>query len=106
MNTYVIVFTALVLLYFVFSNIPKLIEWQTNLRLKRKGKGGNENNLDCKQTQKVQLTGGTSAAISVALHMYFNEMHDDEQTVMTIKEVSKKYSPWSSKIYSMNGTTR
>ncbi len=96
---YVIVFTALVLLYFVFQNVPKLIEWQTKLRLKSKGlyKNGIAKNQD-----SVLLPGGDNAAIAVALHLYFSELHDEEKTVMTIKKVSKTYSPWSSKIYGMN----
>lgn len=41
------------------------------------------------------------AAIAMALYLYFNEMHDEESDVITIKRVSKTYSPWSSKLYSM-----
>jgi Na+-transporting methylmalonyl-CoA/oxaloacetate decarboxylase gamma subunit len=47
-----------------------------------------------------QFTGEMAAAISVALHMYLNEQHDNENAVLTIKQARKLYSPWSSKIYS------
>ncbi len=100
---YVIVFSALVVLYFVFQNLPKLIEWRTILMLKRKGlykKSANN------KSESVLLPGGDNAAISVALHLYFSELHDEEKTVMTIKKVSKTYSPWSSKIYNMNWPVR
>ncbi|MBN2665124.1 MAG: hypothetical protein JXR67_01325 [Bacteroidales bacterium] len=43
----------------------------------------------------------TGAAIATALYLYFNEMHDEESDVITVKRVSKTYSPWSSKLYSM-----
>jgi hypothetical protein len=33
--------------------------------------------------------------------MYFNEMHDEESDIITVKRVSKTYSPWSSKLYNM-----
>ena len=43
------------------------------------------------------------AAISLALHLYLNDhAHDVESNVITIKRIQRRYSPWSSKIYSMN----
>jgi glutaconyl-CoA/methylmalonyl-CoA decarboxylase subunit delta len=98
---YLIVFAALVLLTLVFANIPKILEWQARLRLKQKGKleGAGEK-------KEILLPGGVNAAISTALFLYFNEMHDEEQTVITIKKVSKTYSPWSSKIYNMRWPLR
>ena len=32
------------------------------------------------------------------------DAHDEEPHVITIQEVEKRYSPWSSKIYSMRNT--
>lgn len=40
------------------------------------------------------------AAIAMAMHLYF-DAHDEEPHVITIEEVERRYSPWSSKIYSM-----
>lgn len=45
--------------------------------------------------------GETMAAISMALHLHLNEMHDEESNIITIKRVSRLYSPWSSKLYNM-----
>jgi len=92
---YVIVFSALVFLYFVFNNIPKIINIIVRARLRKKGK------IECADADDLNITGTVNAAIAMALHLYFSEMHDEEQTVMTIKKVSKAYSPWSSKIYGM-----
>jgi len=39
-----------------------------------------------------------SAAIAMALHLYYG-VHDHESDVITIKNISNRYSPWSSKIY-------
>lgn len=47
------------------------------------------------------LTGEIVAVISVAIHMYLNENHDNENPILTIKQAKKSYSPWSSKIYGM-----
>jgi len=47
-----------------------------------------------------QFTGEIAAAISVAIHMYLNAQHDNENAILTIKQARKMYSPWSSKISS------
>ncbi len=93
---YAIVFIALVLLYFVFMLIPKIMKIQIRKRLAKKGE------VVAEGTEQV-VTGELNAAISAALFLYFDELHDDESTELTIKKVSKNYSPWSSKIYSMGG---
>ena len=93
---YVIVFSALLLLYFVFSNIPKIINITVRKRLRKQGK------IECSESKDLSITGDTNAAISMALYLYFNELHDDESNVLTIKKVTKEYSPWSSKIYGLN----
>ncbi|MEA1876463.1 MAG: OadG family protein [Bacteroidota bacterium] len=96
---YLTVFSALLLLYLIFFNIPKLYKIQLRNALKKKGKCKGEDEECC-----VDIPGQTCAAISLALYMYLNEMHDQEDMVMTIKKVSKRYSPWSSKIYGLNNT--
>ncbi len=95
---YVIVFVALISLYFVFQYIPVLLSYFTKRQLKRtlKRKGDQEEVND-----DIAITGEVSAAISIALHLFFNELHDDEKTILTIKKISKRYSPWSSKIYNV-----
>jgi Na+-transporting methylmalonyl-CoA/oxaloacetate decarboxylase gamma subunit len=94
---YLIVFLALVMLAFVFNAIPKLLEFQKRQALRKKGK---EASLIA---ATEDLSGEANAAIGTAIFMFFNEMHDDEDTIITIRKISKSYSPWSSKIY---GITR
>lgn len=93
-----IVFTALTCLVIVFSNTPKLINMKFN-KEKLKRKKNKEHAEVTKDDDYVE--GNVTAAISLALHMYFNELHDEESNVVTIKKVKKSYSPWSSKIYSV-----
>ena len=50
---------------------------------------------------KAVMTGEENAAIAAALYLYFSELHDQEKYVMTIKKVSRTYSPWSSKFYNI-----
>lgn len=91
---YIIVFVALITLYFVFHYIPEILRIMNKRKLKKKG-------MQEQVIEDLTITGEVSAAISTALHLYFNELHDDEKTVLTIKKISKRYSPWSSKIYNV-----
>ena len=45
-------------------------------------------------------------AIAMALHMFYDEVHDNESNVITIKRIERRYSPWSSKIYGTNNYLR
>lgn len=53
------------------------------------------------------LSANDSAAIAMAIHLYyFAEVHDVENAVVTIKQVQRRYSPWSSKIYGLNNLVK
>jgi len=94
-----IVFFSLTALVLLFSRLPKLINMQFNREKLRQNK--NKKKEEVTQDDFV-VEGNVTAAISLALHLYFNELHDEESNVVTIKKVKKAYSPWSSKIYSVN----
>ena len=55
---------------------------------------------------KPGLSGEVNAAIVMALYLYGNEMHDQEDPVITMTKVSRTYSPWSSKIYGLRKSPR
>jgi Na+-transporting methylmalonyl-CoA/oxaloacetate decarboxylase gamma subunit len=90
-----IVLCSLTLLSVVFSRLPKIIHM--------KGKKNTQEKTKTKTTddKNGHIEGNVTAAISLALHLYFDEMHDEESNIVTIKQVRKAYSPWSSKIYSV-----
>ncbi len=92
---WLIVFAALVLLVIIFTQTPKLIYYKTRKKLKEQTKQAVVTNDD------LHITGDVSAAISMAVYMFLDEMHDEESNVITIKRVRKTYSPWSSKIYGL-----
>lgn len=92
---WLIVFVALVLLVIVFTQIPKIIYYKSRKQLKKKTKQATVTDDD------LHIAGDVSAAISTALYLFFDEMHDEESNVITIKHVRKEYSPWSSKIYGL-----
>jgi hypothetical protein len=42
------------------------------------------------------------AAIATVIHLYHNELHDEEIAIMTINKIARSYSPWSSKFHFQN----
>jgi glutaconyl-CoA/methylmalonyl-CoA decarboxylase subunit delta len=90
---YTIVFLVLASMVVLFTQLFRIREYFTE-RLRNSKPG------DPVTETKVQNTSGDeNAAICTALYLYFSELHDEEKYVMTVKKVSKTYSPWSSKIY-------
>lgn len=89
-----VVFSALVLLYFIYKTIGKIF---TRPAKPVKVKASSE----VAQAKPEHISGEVNAAIAMALFLYSNELHDEENTVLTIKKVSRNYSPWSSKIYTL-----
>lgn len=57
-------------------------------------------------SQNNEVTDEEAAAIALAIHMYKREMHDMESLTITLKKVSRIYSPWSSKIYTIRQNPR
>lgn len=94
-----IVFFSLTVLVIVFTRLPKLINRLFN---KEKSKSKKSTKQEESANDDFGIEGNVTAAISLALHLYFNELHDEESNIVTIKKVRKAYSPWSSKIYSVN----
>jgi len=92
---WLIVFAALVLLVIIFNQTPKLIYYNTRKKMRQQSKNEIVTDAD------LLISGDVSAAIAMALHMYFDDIHDLESNVITIKQVRKTYSPWSSKIYGL-----
>ncbi len=86
---------ALVLLYAVFSNLTNFIQVRIRKKLQVKGQ------LQANGKKDLTISGEIAAAISMALHLHFAQIHDFENTVLTIKKVQRTYSPWSSKIYGL-----
>ncbi len=99
---YMVVFFAPIGLAILFINLPRLIYIDykklfgnaTKVKRKKPKSVGNATADD-----ETELTGEINAAISTALYLYFTEMHDEESNVVTIEQIQRRYSPWSSKIY-------
>lgn len=96
-----IIFIVLTSMYLIFKYISKI--YNKDVRKKFNKKKGLP---DLDEETEDGISGEVSAVLAMTLYMYRNEMHDIEKTVLTIKKVSRTYSPWSSKIYGLNKLSR
>jgi hypothetical protein len=92
--SYCLVFLVLAILGFIFAQSYRLSRLAGRLRRKK--------TPVAEPPAEVDVTGAENAAICTALYLYFTELHDDEKHVMTVKKISRIYSPWSSKIYGVH----
>ena len=98
-----VTFLALAILFLVFKQIGKF-------HIRKKSENAVAAVTDVANKEKADTSGQVSAetyaAISMAIHLFMieNEAHDFEETVLTINKVSRTYSPWSSKIYTLRET--
>ena len=90
---YTVVFAALLFLYFFFWGFSKILTCRAKQKCKKK------NRTKCLADSEFNISGDINAAITMALYLYFEQVHDEESGILTVKRVSKPYSPWSSKIY-------
>ncbi|MBE5034322.1 OadG family transporter subunit [Gallalistipes aquisgranensis] len=94
-----VVFSALLILYILFSLLGKTMKKVTQ---KNQNAAGKVSEPLLNKVKGNTFSGEAEiAAIAMALHMYRSEMHDKESTVLTINRVARAYSPWSSKIYGL-----
>ena len=65
---------------------------------------GSEEVEEAKEKKLGEAPGEVFAAIAMAMHEMQSDVHDVEETVLTITRVKRSYSPWSSKIYTLRET--
>ena len=101
-----VVFSCLLLLFFAFKFVGK-----TSVRMAQRNaiaaKGGNPDIADMKtaMAKENQTPGEVFAAIAMALHEEMEDVHDTEETVITLNmEDHQLSSPWSSKTLLMRHT--
>ena len=94
-----VVFFGLILLYICFRLIG-----QAAISLRRRN-AMEAKDIKCEEEAKEkklgEAPGEVIAAISLAMHEMQSDVHDVEDTVLTITRVKRTYSPWSSKIYTL-----
>ena len=92
-----VVFSGLLLLYISFRIVGILSVEAGKYRLKRLKTIHHEKF----EKTESEISGEVVAAISMALHEMQDDVHDVEETVLTINRVKRTYSPWSAKIYNL-----
>lgn len=90
-----VVFVSLSLLYLTFKYIAKLYNIDLKNRFRKSRPG-----VEVPEVLEY-IPGETLAAISLAISLYHSQMEGLDDAVITIKNVAKSYSPWSSKIYGL-----
>lgn len=102
-----IVFVVLLVLILTMDLFGKVMTPKVRVpkTVKVAGKESIQINNDT-EFHEVYLPVNASAAIAMALHLYYADVHDEESHVLTIKKVERRYSPWNSKIYGINNLVR
>lgn len=93
----VVVFVALTILVLLFELVQFIILSSAKRKMVKAGK---------KEEEMVDIAANDIAAISMALHLFLSDIHDEESNVITIKQIERRYSPWNSKIYGLNNLNR
>ena len=102
MTAMTVVFIGLILLYISFKFVGKI-----SVKLTSRNAMKVAGITDEKEAKNINdAPGDVYAAISMAMHEIQNEVHDNEDTVLTITRVKRSYSPWSSKIYTLREIPR
>lgn len=89
-----VVFSGLFLLFVAFYMTGNLSKWFAKRKAVESGKTVTEED-------DHELSGEVLAAISAAIYEMEQDVHDIESAILTIDEVKRSYSPWSSKIYGL-----
>lgn len=97
-----VVFSGLLLLFISFKIVGK-ISVTLSKRNAMRAKGITDKQ-EAKEKELGQAPGEIFAAIAMAMHELQSDVHDVEDTVLTITRVKRSYSPWNSKIYTLRET--
>ena len=97
-----VVFCGLILLFIAFKIVGKeSVSLSKRNAMKAKGITDKQ---EAKEKKLGEAPGEIFAAIAMAMHEMQSDVHDVEDTVLTITRVKRSYSPWSSKIYTLRET--
>ena len=97
-----VVFCGLILLFIAFKIVGR-VSVSLSKRNAMKAKGITDKQ-EAKEKKLGEAPGEIFAAIAMAMYEIQSDVHDVEDTVLTITRVKRSYSPWSSKIYTLRET--
>ncbi len=94
-----VVFGALISIYLFFNTLPKLINF--NPKEKKVEKKVKEKAVTVKEEIKTE-DSEVFAAIAMALHLHFEDMHDEESMILTMDIKNRVNTQWGTKIANIN----
>jgi len=96
-----VVFLVLIFLAIIFTQYGKML---MNIQKKRavKAAAATTPAATTQAVSSVDVSGEVYAAIAAAVHLYHDELHDEENTIITIQKVERSWTPWNAKYYNMN----
>ena len=92
-----VVFLALLCISLILKGYGKLIMKTQDKKAEKVSKTAAAATPSASET-----SGEIYAAIATAIYLYDEELHDEEDTVITIQKVERTWTPWNAKIYNMN----
>lgn len=96
-----VVFLALVCIALILQGTGKLMSGMEEK--KKKGAGQKKGGAAVKASAAAaDKEDEIYAAIATAIHLYNDELHDEEDAVITIQKVEREWTPWNAKYYNMN----
>lgn len=98
-----VVFFALIFLYFFFKGLGRLFTRELKRPSLKIGKISKDGQAP---TASEDISGDEIAAIALALYLHRAQLQDIDETILTIRKVTRNYSPWSSKIYGLRHNPR
>ncbi len=93
-----VVFFALICICFIMKGYGSLI---MSVQDRKKNKHAKKDNQEAPAKTK-DVAGEVYAAIAAAIYAYDQDLHDEEDTVITIQKVERAWTPWNAKFYNMN----
>jgi Na+-transporting methylmalonyl-CoA/oxaloacetate decarboxylase gamma subunit len=90
-----VVFLGLIVLFLIFKLVGNIAVSLSDRRAMKATGVSKEAARDI-----TERSGEVYAAIGMAIYEA-TELHDEEHTILTIKNTARSYSPWSSKIYTL-----
>lgn|SRR5574344_243385 len=98
-----VVFIALICVSIILTGNGKLLmRLQDKKARKTAADAASKSGSAVTTPNSAKTAGDIYAAISAAIYLYNEEMHDDEDTVLTIQKVERAWTPWNAKFYNMN----
>lgn len=96
-----VVFLALVFIAIILSGSAKLI-MGAEKRKENKEKKPKKGITPVAEGSSASTEEEVYAAIAAAIHLYNDELHDEEEGIITIQKVEREWTPWNAKYYNMN----